>query len=105
MFGLAKRRQKKWMKFVGTERSNGGGGGGNCIHEKVFGNVKVSIWAWSDYGQTKFGATLNFRRQNRRNGFVAWVKTYRRRDINDICRAVTYSDKCLSQFDQLKKAM
>lgn len=100
MFGLGRRKQKKWMKYVGTERSNGGGG--SCVHEKVFGAVKVSIWAWSEYGQTKLGATLNFRQQNRRNGFVSWVKTYRRRDINDLGRAVVYSDKYLSQFEQLK---
>ena len=93
---LERRRMRKWLLYVGSERPYSR----TLAHEKAFGDVKVSIWASTIHGRTYHGATLNCRYQRHKNAPVEWRSTYRLGQIRNIRRAVDYSAKYLAHMEQ-----
>ncbi|MCG8408649.1 MAG: hypothetical protein MI923_25885 [Phycisphaerales bacterium] len=94
--------QRKWMKYVGIERT-ASGGGSDGIDEERYGRLKVTYWVYRKRGVSEFGVTIN-RRVKLSNGNIKWVRTLTHEDIRTLYEEALPSIYArLRQFEAIMK--
>lgn len=93
LWNKRKRMEKKWMKYVGSERQ------GNLVtmDEEAFGDLKVTYMCYRSRGRSEFVVTFN--RRARVNGEIKWWRGLNHKNLEKLYDALPRIHSRLRDFE------